>query len=414
MSARLYRRLTAAKVTKLDARKVAGMHPDGDGLYLSVTAAGVASWSFRYMLQGRAREMGLGPLRDVSLAQARALAHDARHQKRQGIDPLAVRDGRRTTAALAAARAMSFEACARAYITAHAPGWTNAKHAAQWPSSLETFVYPFFGKLPIASIDTTLVMKALEPLWAKKPTTASRVRGRIESVLDWATARGYRQGENPARWKGHLENLLPHAAKLRVVKHHAALAYGELPAFMAALRTHDDVGARALAFVVLTAARSGEALKARWSEIDLPGRLWIVPAERMKKRREHRVPLSPAALAILKEMAAIRSGEFIFAEADGKHVDSDILRRVLRRLGRHDLTPHGFRSSFTDWCAERTHYPAEVRQMALAHVVDDAVEAAYRRGDMFEKRRKLGESWAAFCSQPVPAGEVVAIGAKRT
>ncbi len=268
-----------------------------------------------------------------------------------------------------------------------------------------------FGDLPVAAVDTALVTKAIEPVWTLKPETASRVRGRIESVLDWAKARGYRAGDNPARWRGHLDNLLPARSKVRRVEHHAALPYGEAAAFMAELRRQEGMAARALEFAILTAARTSEVLGARWGEINIAERLWTVPGERMKAGREHRVPLSDAAMAIIEAMAERRQGEFVFAGARGGTLSNMAMLMLLRRMGRGDLTAHGFRSTFRDWAAERTNFPADVAEMALAHTVADKVEAAYRRGDLFAKRRQLAEAWARFCDAPAAAGQVVPLRA---
>jgi integrase len=294
---------------------------------------------------------------------------------------------------------MTFKACAEAYIHAHQAGWRNAKHRAQWPATLNTYAYPVFGDLPVQTIDTGLVLRAIEPIWTIKPETASRLRGRIESVIGWAAAKGYRpSGENPARWKDHLENLLPAKSKVRRVEHHAALPYGQLPEFVAELRRQEGVGALALEFAILTAARTGEVIGAQWDEIDTGARLWTIPGARMKAGKEHRVPLSDAAMAIVEAVVALKQGDFVFPGAKARRPLSNMaLLMTLRRMGRDDLTAHGFRSTFSDWCAERTGYPSEVREMALAHTVGDKVEAAYRRGDLFEKRRKVMENWAVFC-----------------
>jgi integrase len=356
-------RLAAVALPKLKP----GMHADGGGLYLQVTESGARTWIYRFMLHGRAREMGLGPLHVFSLAEARERARECRKFRHEGIDPIEARNAKKAEARLAAATAMTFKQCAEAYIDAHKAGWKNPKHAAQWPSTLTSYVYPIFGNLPVQAIDTALVMKAIEPIWTAKPETASRVRGRIESVLDWATARGYRKGENPARWRGHLENLLPKKSKVQRVEHHPALPYDEMGAFMAALRKQGGIGARALEFLILTAARTGEVIGARWEEFDLDQRIWTVPAERMKGEREHRVPLSDRAFAIVEEMAAIRSGEFVFPGGQiGRPLSNMALLMTLRRMGRLDLTVHGLRSTFRDWAAERTNFPTEVAEMALS------------------------------------------------
>jgi integrase len=365
---------------------------DGRGLYLRVSAAGTKSWIYRYADAGRLHDMGLGPYPDISLAEARERATEQRKLRLNGADPIATRKATRMAARLDAAKAMTFCQCAEGYIAAHQPGWRNPKHAAQWPATLATYVYPIFGELSVAAVDVGLVMKAIEPIWTAKPETASRVRGRIESVLDWATARGYRTGENPARWKGHLENLLPKRSKVARVEHHAALPYAELPGFIAELRRQSGVSARALEFAILTAARTGEVIGATWPEIDFEAQLWTVPADRMKAGREHRVPLSEDAVAILRQLSEARTGDKVFP------ISNMAMLMLLRRMGRGDLTAHGFRSTFSDWCAEQTHTPSEVREMALAHTVGDKVEAAYRRGDMFDKRRQLAEAWARYCT----------------
>jgi integrase len=403
--ARTIGKLTAVAVTQAKRR---GYYGDGGGLFLQVSINGAKSWVFRFKEGGRLREMGLGPTHTVSLAEARQKALECRKARLDGHDPIEARKAERMKARLDAAKAMTFEACAERYIAAHKAGWKNDKHAAQWPATLSTYVYPVFGSLPVQAVDVGLVMKAIEPIWTAKPETASRVRGRVESIIDWATARGYRQGENPARWRGHIENLLPKKTKVRRVEHHAALPYPEIAAFMVGLRQQEGVAARALEFAILTAARTGEVIGARWDEINIGERLWTVPAERMKGGREHRVPLSDAALAIVEAMAAIRAGDFVFPGGKANRPLSNMaLLMLLRRIGRGELTAHGFRSTFRDWAAERTTSPAEVAEMALAHTVSDKVEAAYRRGDLFQKRRQLADAWAKFCAAATPAGRVV-------
>jgi integrase len=398
-------------VTVARAKKK-GLYADGGGLYLRVAAGGTKNWVFRFMRDGRARAMGLGPVHTLGLAEAREHAAACRKLLLSGVDPIESRKGTRAEAKLDAAKAMTFQQCAESYITSHKAGWKNPKHAAQWPSTLSAYVYPVFGSLPVQAIDVGLVMKAIEPIWTAKPETASRVRGRIESILYWAAARGYRQGENPARWRGHLENLLPKKTKMRRVQHHAALAYPEIAGFIAELRQQGGVAARALEFAILTAARTGEVIGAKWEEIDFAERLWIIPAERMKAGREHRVPLSDAALEILGKLRETRRGKFIFyGSRAGRPISNMAMLMLLRRMRRGDLTAHGFRSSFRDWVAERTNFPAEVAEMALAHSVSDKVEAAYRRGDLFQRRRQLMQAWARFASSPTASAKVVAIHA---
>jgi integrase len=406
---RAVERLTALQAKRANAP---GLLSDGKGLCLRVGDGGAKSWVLRYMLDGRPHEMGLGSFYDLSLAEARERAREFRKMVKDGVDPIDDRRARRAAQRAERAKVMTFRQCAEAYVAAHQAGWRNRKHAAQWPSTLSAYVYPHFGPLPVHAIDTGLVTKTLEPIWLKKPETAGRVRGRIESILDWATARGYRQGENPARWRGHLENLLPKKSKVRRVEHHAALPYAELGTFMTELRQQNGIAARALEFAILTAARTGEAIGARWDEINTAERLWTVPAERMKAGREHRVPLSPQAIAILEEMRAIRAGDFIFTGGRSKQPISNMaMTMTLRRMGRGNLTVHGFRSSFRDWAAERTNFPREVAEMALGHTVSDKVEAAYRRGDLFEKRRQLMAAWARYVATPTNSADIVALAA---
>jgi len=417
--ARAIGKLTALAVTQAKRR---GYYGDGGGLFLQVSATGAKSWVFRFKQAGKLREMGLGPTHTIGLAEARERATGCRRLRLDGIDPIELRRAKRLQVKLDDAKALTFRQCGEAYIKAHNAGWRNPKHAKQWPSTLGTYVYPIFGVLPVQAVDVSFVMKVLEQevrggpddepasLWTTKPETASRLRGRIEAIIDWATARGYRQGENPARWRGHLENLLPTKAKVRRVKHHAALAYDETAGFMVELREQEGVAARALEFAILTAARTSEVIGAKWGELDLVERLWTVPGERMKAGKEHRVPLSDAALAILEDVRAIRQSDFVFPGGEsGRPISNMAMAMTLRRMGRGDLTVHGFRSSFRDWAAERTGFPAEVAEMALAHTVSDKVEAAYRRGDLFQKRRQLSAAWAQFCAAAPAAGQVVPI-----
>jgi integrase len=396
--AHLVGRLTALKVAKV---KKPGMYADGAGLYLQISGDGenlpAKSWIFRFTLRGRSREMGLGSLTVFGLAEARAKAAECRRQVYEGIDPIEARRARRAQAALEAAAALTFTECTKQYLAAHSAGWRNAKHAAQWSATLKAYAEPVIGPLAVHSIDTALVMKIIEPLWSKKPETASRLRGRIEAVLDWATVRGFRQGENPARWRGHLDKLLPARAKVRKVKHHAALPYDELPAFMTALRAQHGVAARALEFLILTAARTGEVIGARPEE--LKDKIWTVPAGRMKASKEHRVPLSAAALAIIDTLRKEQGGAHLFPGGKrDKPLSNMAMLALLGRMGRSNLTAHGFRSTFRDWAAECTNYPSEVVEMALAHTINSKVEAAYRRGDLFEKRKALMSGWATFCA----------------
>jgi len=398
--ARAIGRLTALKVEKA---KEPGMYADGAGLYLRVTPEGARNWVLRYMLDRRPRWMGLGPLSLYGLQEARAKALDARRKRHEGIDPIEARRAERARQRLDAAKATTFEQCAESYVAAHRAGWRNAKHASQWAATLSTYAYPVIGALPVQAVDTGLVLKVLEPIWTAKPETASRLRGRLESILDYAKVREWRDGENPARWRGHLAKLLPARCKVRAIEHHAALPYGGLPAFLAALREQEGIAARALEFLILTAARTGEVIGAQWSEIDLLDKTWTVPASRMKARREHRVPLSVRSLAILGEMQAARRGDagdvFVFPGGRAAASLSNMaFLMLLRRMGRGDLTAHGFRATFKTWASERTSFQNEIVEASLAHVIGGKVEQAYRRGDMFEKRRRLMQQWAMFAT----------------
>ena len=402
----------AHELNRLTARKVAsakepGLYADGGGLYLRVGRGGAKSWCLRYMLDGKAREMGLGGLAKVGLADARKRAAAQRLLLVDKIDPLKKREAENSAKEIEAARSITFERCAKAYIDSHAAGWRNAKHAQQWTNTLAAYVYPTFGSVAVADVDVAMIMKALEPIWAAKPETAGRVRGRIEAVLDWAKARGFREGENPARWRGHLSNLLPARTNVRAVKHHVALPYPEIGVFMADLRSREGAAAAALEFLILTAARTGEAIGARRSEIDFHARMWTVPAERMKAKREHRVPLSSAAMNVL-ERAKVEGDEFLFPGTKaGQGLSNMALLKVLERMNRGDLTVHGFRATFKTWATECSNFPRELVETALAHVLEDKTEAAYQRGDILEKRRRLMGAWAEFCAKHAPVATVV-------
>src|SRR5262245_36483069 len=400
--ARTIGRLTALKV---DKAKRAGMYPDGGGLYLRVTHSGTKNWVFRFMLHGRPRWMGVGPVHTIGRAEARNRAAGFRLQRHDGVDPIEKRRAERLQGRLDAAKEVTFKECAARYIASHRAGWRNPKHAAQWQATLATYAEPVIGDLSVQRIDTALVLKVLEPIWTVKPETAGRVRGRIESILDWAKVRGYRTDENPARWRGHLDKLLPPRSKVRRVEHHAALPYAELPGFLVSLREQEGIAARALEFAICTTARTGEVIGARWGEIDLLDKTWTLPATRMKAGKEHRVPLSARALAILKEMQAHRRTDnaFVFPGAKlGRPLSNMVFLMLLRRMGRGDVTAHGFRSSFRNWAAERTNFPAEVAEMALAHTVSDKTVAAYNRSDLFDKRRRLMRAWAKFLTKAPP------------
>lgn len=404
-------RLKPVELPRLIQRQ--GMHCDGAGLNLCVKNPGSASWVLRYMIEGKARTMGLGSYPDVGLSEAREKALQARKLKAEGDDPLEVRKLERAAKRLRDAKAMTFRECAEAYIASHRDGWRNSKHAEQWTNTFKAYVFPVIGELPVASIDTGLVMQILEQpvgegakperFWTAKNETASRVRGRIENVLGWAAARGLRSGDNPARWRGQLSHQLPPRSKVAKVKHHSALPYEEIPAFMETLRKQTSLAAKALELTILTAVRTQEALGARWREIDLAAKVWVIPAERMKAGREHRVPLSAPAVNLLKGIAPKDAGKesdgYVFAGAKpGKPLSNMAMLALLRRIGRADLTAHGFRSTFRDWAAETTNHAREIAEMALAHAISNAVEAAYRRGDLFAKRTELMTDWGTFCA----------------
>jgi integrase len=411
----------ARKLERLGALQVKrqtepGYYADGGGLYLQVSATGSKSWIMRYTLGGKPREMGLGSYVTFTLAEARQRATAQRKLLADGIDPLAARRDELLTKRMADANHITFDKAAAAYIEANSPGWRNAKHGNQWTNTLATYASPVIGKLPVSAITTAHVLRILSPIWATKTETAVRLRGRIEKVLDWAKVQGYRAGDNPAAWKGHLSEVLPRPSKVADAGHHAALPAAEVGEFMQALRAAPGAGARAMDLIILTATRTSEVLNARWEEFDLDAALWTIPKERMKGFREHRVPLSEAALAVLeKARAESGSSEYVFPGKKeifpGKKgaLSNMACLVTLKRMGRADLTVHGFRSTFRDWVSESTAYPRDVAEMALAHAIEDKSEAAYRRGDLLEKRRALMADWAAFCDRPIVSGDVVAI-----
>ena len=381
--ARQINKLSATKVNGLKAR---GFYGDGGGLYLQVAKGGSKSWVFRYKRSGKARDMGLGSLITIGLGEARDLANDCRRQLLKGVDPLEARRAERTAQEIEAAKAITFDQCCATYIADNSVAWKSPVHRQQWSNTMATYVKPVFGSLPVQAIDTALVLKAIKPIWNDKPETASRVRGRIETVLNWAKARGYRRGDNPAQWKGHLDHLLPRRSKVKAAGHHAALPYIELPAFMANLRNREGGTAVALEFTILTAARTSEALKAEWSEINFEEKVWTIPAARMKSGREHRVPLCERSLEILKSQNSQKRGTFLFpGEATNSPLSQMAMLMLLRRMGVGSLTVHGFRSTFKDWARERTAFADRVPEAALAHVSGDKVERAYARGDLFRE-----------------------------
>ena len=404
----------ARKTKELSALEVSRLTKPGlffvggvAGLALQVTTTGARSWVLRAMVGGKRREMGLGGFPDVTLAGAREAARAARAKIKEGIDP--IEDARAKRSALQAARmaSITFSEAAFAYIVAMEPEWSNDKHAQQWRNTLTTYAFPVMGNIFVRDIEQSHVLRVLEPIWTTKTETATRLRGRIESVLDWARVRGYRTGENPARWRGHLDMVLPTPNKIQKVEHHAALPFDEIGAFMVLLRKAHGMGARALEFAILTAARSGEVRGATWDEIDLSEKVWTVPSSRMKAKKEHRVALCDEAVALLEALPH-RSG-LVFPAPRGGVFSDMTLTAVLKRMERSDITAHGFRSTFRDWCSEKTNYPRDVAEMALAHAIENKVEAAYRRGDLFEKRRRLMRDWGKFCGKVQTPGEVVPI-----
>jgi integrase len=408
---REHNKLTAARVAKLARR---GRYSDGGGLVLQVSEWGTKAWVFRFEREGRERQMGLGPIHTLSLAEARERARECRKILLDGRDPIEVRNAERVQRRIEAARGVTFKDCAERYISAHEATWKNTKHRDQWRSTLLRYADPVIGALPVSAIDTALVMQVLEPAWKTTPETAARVRGRIEAVLDWATVRGFRTGDNPARWRGHLNKLLPSRAKVRKTRHHPALPYAEIASFMADLRARNSAPARALEFLILTAARTGEVIGTRWAEIDLKARAWTVPAERTKAERQHRIPLSEPALKLLSSLPAPNSPDsLLFPRVhSGEPVSRTSLLELMREL-RPGYVPHGLRSTFRDWAAETTNHQNYVVEAALAHTIGDKVEAAYRRGDLFEKRRRLMADWARYCARPAAVADVLSMERRR-
>jgi integrase len=396
MATRQLHRLNALRVSRETAP---GYYADGGGLYLQISASGSRSWIFRFSLAKRAREMGLGPLASVSLAEARTEAAKCRKLLADGIDPIHARDDDRERAAAASPDTLTFRQAATDYIAAQKGGWKNKKHAQQWENTLATYAYKVIGNTDVRSIDTPMVVRILQPIWLEKPETASRVRGRIESVLDAAKALGKRSGENPARWRGHLEQILPKRKRARRVKHHPALPYAQIPEFMQELRAREGVSARMLEHLILTAVRTQEVLYARPEEFVLDRKLWTVPGERMKMELPLRVPLVGRVVELVKK-AQPRDGWLYPGHKKGKPLSNMAMLNLLDRMGYGEFTVHGFRSTFRDWVAECTEYPGELAEMALAHAVESKVEGAYRRGDMLERRRKMMEEWARYCSSP--------------
>lgn len=391
----------------LTARTIAhlppGKHLDGEGLMLVLAERNRGKWTLRVTVGSKRREMGLGAYPAVPLAEARAKATEARKAVRVGLDPIAARK-------VEPERVPTFEEAAERYIEAHSPGWSNAKHAAQWVATLATYADPIIGDMPVDQITTERVLEVLTGIWTTKTETAKRVQGRMENVLDWSTAMKYRTGDNPVRWRGHLDKLLPGPSKVKTVTHHPAMAYGDVPGFMAELAGMSSVSSLALRFLILTATRTGEVIGATWDEVDLEAAVWTIPGARMKAGREHRVPLSAAALGILEALLRIVGNPYLFPGArHGRPVSNMAILQLMRGMGygvggdRGAFVPHGFRSAFRDWAGEVSSFPRDVCEMALAHVIESKVEAAYARGDLLAKRRTMMGAWADWCSRPTPA-----------
>jgi integrase len=399
-------------INRLTARSIAAARPkpgkrvmlaDGGNLLLQVTGkpdgSFSRSWIFRYERDGVRHDLGLGPLDTLSLAEARRRARDLRIQLLDGVDLRGIREQKRAERLeqlSQRARQMTFRECALRCIEGHEDSWRSAEHHRQWITSLEQYVYPLIGDLPVDEIATPHIVKVLEAIWKDKPETASRVRGRIERVLGWAQVRGFRSGDNPARWRGHLQELFPSRGKIQKTEHHSAMPFAEVPTFMVELRAHNSLTARALEYCILTATRSGEVLHAKWGEIDLAAKTWTIPAARMKAGNEHRVPLPARALEILAALP--REGELLFP------LTHTAMLELLRRMGHDSVTVHGFRSSFRDWASERTNFPEIVAEQALAHAVGSKVQRAYHRTDLYGKRKRLMADWAAWCARPVSIG----------
>lgn len=394
--------LTAIQIPELEP----GFHPEGTvtGLYLRATPKGAKSWILRIVINGRRRDMGLGGYPAVTLADVRKAARKAREAVASGVDPVADKQARR----MAYKAIPSFQWCAEQTIAAKRPEWKSAKHAAQWTSTLASDAYPVIGKIPVDQIELSHLLDVLAPIWTVKNESATRLRARLEAVLSWATASGYRRGDNPARWKGNLDAVLAKPSKVAKVSHHKALPIDDMHGFVASLRLQQGMAARALEFLILTAARSGEVRGATWQEIDLYGAVWTVPSERMKANKEHRVPLSARAIAILKALPRMAGSELVFPAPRGGMLSDMTISAVMRRM-QVDAVPHGFRSTFRDWCSERTNYPRDVAEMALAHTISNKVEAAYRRGDLFAKRTHLMNDWGAFTDRKPGNAEVIAL-----
>lgn len=404
---RIARELTAIEIKRITKP---GTHAVGGvpGLLLQVTKTGAKSWILRAWVGGHRREMGLGGYPEVTLAKARDKARKAKAAIREGIDPIEEQRAAKGELASSRAKEKTFDECVKSYLAIKLTEFSNPKHAAQWASTLKTYASPVIGKLPISEVTRPHIIKTLEPIWQTKTETATRVRGRIESVLAWATVSGFREGDNPACWKGNLDAVLPKPGKLKNVQHHKALPWQEISEFMVKLRQRNGMAARCLEFTILTGLRSGEVRGAQWQEIDLPAKTWTVPAERMKTSKAHTVPLCDDAVKLLKDLPRFEDNELVFPGARGGLLSDVAVTKHIRAMG-YDVTTHGFRSTLRDWIAENTSYPHHVAEMALAHTIGNAVERAYRRGDLLAKRTRLMADWCKFINQPTKAGEIISI-----
>ena len=396
-------------IKRIQNEKRKGRYADGNGLYLQVARSGAKSWIFRYKRNKKTYEMGLGGIDVYPLIEARQRAMALRKILADGLDPIIENKKRKQAQFLDDARQITFASCAQQYIDSHKIAWKNEKHLTQWTNTLDQYVYPFIGELSIATIDTDLIIKCLQPIWTTKTETASRIRGRVERIFDWALARGFRTAPNPARWKGHLDKLLPSAMKIKRVEHFRAMPLDEVSAFCNRLRNETGIASRALEFTILTAARTNEVLGAKWEELDLDQKVWTIPAERMKANSEHQVPLSSRAIEILLGMRTQNNSEYVVAgRKPDKPLSNMAMLKVLRKM-KVKATTHGFRSTFRDWAAEKTNFPREVAEAALAHTLGSKVELAYLRTTLFDRRAKMMNLWAKFCSTDICKAEVVQI-----
>lgn len=395
---RVAKELSALQISRLSTP---GHHAVGGvtGLYLYITDSGSKAWVLRTVIAGKRRHMGLGAYPSVSLAQSREKARLARSTIENGQDPISSRKESASQLKAQMAKAKTFEECTRAYLESHGDSWKNTKHRAQWLSTLETYAFPTIGSLQVGHVEQSHVLGILEPIWKTKNETASRLRGRIEAVLNWATVRGFRQGENPALWKGRLDKLLPAPSKIQKSAHHKALPISDIPKFIKDLQNRSGSSARALEFCIQTAVRSGEVRSAAWDEIDMKNGVWVIPAERMKSNKEHRVPLSRQSLSLLEALPRVDDSDLVFPSPQGKVLSDMALLSLVRKMNV-PAVPHGFRSTFRDWVGEKTNYPRELAEQALAHALENKVEAAYRRGDALDKRRIMMQDWSDYMYTP--------------